>query len=214
MSRSACIVGAGALEPESLVIPHGALVIAADGGLTHLEAAGLAPDLVVGDFDSLGRIPEGENVIVTPAEKDDTDMLLAVKLALQRGCDELFLYGGMGGRFEHSLANLQALAYIAGLGGRGFLIGDGCVCTVIKNGGLHFDESFSGYISVFAVGGSATGVNLRGLKYPLTDHTLTCDFPLGVSNEFLGTAAEVSVRSGSIAVIWHYNADARPAFPQ
>ena len=214
MSGSAVIIGAGAFEPESFFMPEGALIIAADGGLAHCERLGLTAALIVGDFDSLGRVPQGENVIITPAEKDDTDMLLAVKLAMERGCRELYLYGGMGGRFEHSLANLQTLSYIAGCGGRGYLIGEDCVSTVIQNSGLSFSGSFSGYISVFAVGDKATGVNLKGLKYPLTDHTLTCDFPLGVSNEFLGAPANVSVAEGRLAVIWHYSSEGRPCFPR
>lgn len=201
MIKLACIAGAGEILPHELIIPDGAMVIAADGGLDALENAGVSADLVVGDFDSLGRVPEGANVIKTPAEKDDTDTMLAVKIALEQGCEKILIYGGMGGRFAHSIANLQTLQYIANRGARGFLIGDS-VCTVIKDDCIAFDQSFRGYISVFAVGGMAEGVDLKGLKYPLENHTLTTDFPLGVSNEFTGGKASVSVGSGSLLVIW------------
>ena len=202
MIKTACIVGAGEIGKAELFIPEGAFVIAADGGLEPLEKVGICADLIVGDFDSLGRVPEGANVIRTPAEKDDTDTMLAVKLALERGAEKIFVFGGMGGRFAHSIANLQTLAYIANRGARGFLVGEGCISTVIKNGSLEFDDSYVGYISVFAVGDRAEGVYLKGLKYPLVDHTLTCDFPLGVSNEFFGLSSSVSVRDGSLLVIW------------
>lgn len=202
MSGIACIVGAGDMTGTRLYIPVGSLVIAADGGLSPLKNEGCEPALIVGDFDSLGTVPQGDNVLRLPPEKDDTDMLFCVRLALERGADTLLIYGGLGGRFEHSIANLQTLAFIANSGARGYLIGCGSVCTVIKNSALRFDDSMSGYVSVFCLGSSASGVDLEGLKYPLSNQTLSGDFPLGVSNEFLGAPSSVSVREGLLCVIW------------
>ena len=101
----------GACPPGALCLAPGrpSLVIAADQGLRHLEAAGIAPDLIVGDFDSLGTVPQGANVIRHPVEKDDTDMMLAVKTGLERGCRTFVLYGGLGGRLDHTYANFQTL---------------------------------------------------------------------------------------------------------
>ena len=198
-----CIIGAGDLCGTPLEIPNGALIIAADGGLRHLEAARIVPDLIVGDFDSLGHVPQGENVISHGTEKDDTDTMLSIREALARGASKIIVYGGLGGRFDHSLANLQALSYIANQGAIGYLVGGGNICTVIKNACLSFDGSHFGIISVFSLGDEARDVDLIGLKYPLTKHTLTCDFPLGVSNEFIpGTPATVRVGEGMLAVIW------------
>ena len=98
MSGSFYIVGAGEISGKELVIPSGAFVIAADAGLKHLEAINIVPDLIVGDFDSLGEIPSGENVVYHKPEKDDTDMLLAVREALNRGARTIIIYGGLGGR--------------------------------------------------------------------------------------------------------------------
>ncbi len=201
-TKLACIVGAGDMFGKIPIIPENAFVIAADGGLQVLERAGISPDLIVGDYDSLGEVPKGENVLSSSPEKDDTDMLLAVKKALELGVEEILIYGGLGGRFEHSIANLQTLAYIANQGARGFLVGEHSMSTVIKNGKKEFGTENRGYLSVFAMCGKAEGVNLIGLKYPLKDHTLTGDFPLGVSNEFLGKPACVSVKEGLLAVIW------------
>lgn len=190
----------------------GDLVIAADGGLDALARAGVAPDLIIGDFDSLGRIPEGENVVRLPAEKDDTDMLFAVRLGLGRGYARFVLLGGAGGRAAHSVANMQALAFIAARGGRGRLVGEGWECTVIENGALGFGAASRGYVSVFAFGGPAEGVTLRGLKYPLEDARLTPELPLGVSNEFTGSPASVEVGRGRLLVMWSGEAEITEGF--
>lgn len=203
MKNIFCIIGAGDMSGTQVIIPDGAYIIAADAGLSYLERFGITPDLIVGDFDSLGRIPEGKNVLAQSPEKDDTDMMIAVKEALKRGADTILIYGGMGGRLDHVLANLQTLSYIADNGARGYLIGCGTVCTVIKNGGLAFSSDMQGIISVFCHGSTAKGVTLSGLKYPLTDYTLTCSIPIGVSNEFTGKKSSVFVREGSIIVMWN-----------
>lgn len=202
MNHIFCIVGAGDMSGTELIIPKGAYIIAADAGLKNLNDAGILPDLIVGDFDSLGEIPQGDNIIAREPEKDDTDMMLAVKEALARGAEKIIIYGGMGGRLDHEYANIQTLAYIAKSGARGYLVGCGNICTVIRNGGLSFSGDMKGIISVFCHGSEAIGVDLIGLKYPLGNHTLTCDFPLGVSNEFTGVPSVVSVREGMLTVIW------------
>ncbi len=202
MSRVFVIVGAGDISETKLTIPSGAFVIAADAGLEHLNSAGIAPDLIVGDFDSLGEVPSGGNVVAHEPEKDDTDMLLAVKEALARNAETIVIYGGMGGRPDHEYANIQTLAYIANKGAIGYLIGRGTICTAVKNGCLAFGSNMKGTISVFCVGDKAEGVDLVGLKYPLNNHTLTCDYPLGVSNEFTAVPSTVLVRAGMLTVMW------------
>ena len=202
MSTEFYIVGAGDISEESLSLPIGAFVIAADAGLKHLRHAGIVPDLIVGDFDSLGETPSGTNVISHAPEKDDTDMLLAVREALSRKAETIVIYGGLGGRLDHEYANIQTLAFIANSGARGYLVGRGNVCTVIKNGGLAFGKGMRGTISVFCHGSRAESVDLTGLKYPLKAYTLTNDYPLGVSNEFTGKPSTVSVQNGLILVIW------------
>ena len=86
-------------------------IIAADGGYVHTKALGLSPDTVLGDFDSLGFVPE--NALRFPVEKDDTDAMLAVRLGLEQGCDRFLLYGSLDGpRLEHTVANFQTLAFL------------------------------------------------------------------------------------------------------
>jgi len=200
MEKICCIIGA--MDPGELVLPDDALVIAADGGLAHLERRGLRADLIVGDFDSLGRVPEGANVICHPVEKDDTDMMLAVRTGLERGCRKFLLYGGLGGRLDHAYANLQTLIWLTEHQAQGWLLGGGLAITAIRNGRLEFDAGRKGIISVFCPNGEARGVDLDGLYYPLRDAVLSSSFPLGVSNQFTGKPASVSVREGTLLIMW------------
>ena len=129
----------GACPPGELCIDRRrpALVIAADAGLRHLEARGIVPDLILGDFDSLREVPEGGNVFHYPVEKDDTDSMLAVKAGLARGCRVFLLYGCLGGpRPDHAYANYQTLVYLARHGGTGYLLGGGWAVTAVRNGAL------------------------------------------------------------------------------
>lgn len=192
-----------AMEPGPLPpVPENTLVIAADRGLAHLEKRGVVPHLIVGDFDSLGRIPQGEHIIRHPVEKDDTDMMLAVKTGLEQGCRRFLLYGGLGGRLDHTYSNLQTLVYLARHGASGWLLGQGMAVTALRNGRLDFAPSRSGSLSVFCPDGEARGVTLTGLYYPLHDAVLTSAFPLGVSNQFTGQAASVSVEDGTLLLMW------------
>ena len=205
MSRTGIcyIVGAMPLEPELALSPApGDLVIAADGGYAALQDLGILPDLVVGDFDSLGHVPNHPNVELLPCVKDDTDMGHALDHALSLGYTRFVLLGGMGGRLDHTVANLQLLGHIAHRGGRGLLLGQGQVACAIHNDTLTFPPSLTGYCSVFCQSGTAHGVTLEGLKYTLDKADLTETFPLGVSNEFIGVPARVTVENGTLLLIW------------
>lgn len=176
-------------------------VIAADGGLRYTRALGLRPHMILGDFDSLGYVPQDAHVF--PAEKDDTDAMLAVRCGLAEGCTRFLIYGSVDGpRLDHTVANFQMLQFLADHEAEGYLIGEDYLITVVKEGTLRFPAGSSGLISVFCMGADAEGVTLRGLKYPLTDAKMTAGFPLGVSNEFTGTAASISVQKGSLLVLY------------
>ena len=179
-------------------------VVAADGGLRHLEALSLTPDAILGDFDSLGYVPKSAQVF--PVEKDDTDAMLAVRHGLERGYREFLIYGGLDGqRLDHTVANYQTLQYLADHGAVGYLIGKDYIVTVIKNGSIRFPETAQGIISLFCLGADARGVSLKGLQYPLENSTLSSGFPLGVSNHFVGESAEIRVEDGSLLAMWDRN---------
>lgn len=176
-------------------------VLAADGGLRHLQSLGLTPDGILGDFDSLGYVPAGASVF--PVEKDDTDLMLAIRLGLQRGCREFWIYGGLDGpRLDHTVANYQALSYLCQHDAFGYLIGRTQIATCLRNGQLRFPASAAGLVSVFCLGEQARGVTLTGVHYPLTEGELSPHFPLGVSNAFTGQEATVAVGEGTLLCIW------------
>ena len=175
-------------------------ILAADGGLVHLQALGLTPNGIIGDFDSLGYIPQGSQVF--PVEKDDTDAMLAIKKGLDLGYREFLLYGSLDGpRLDHTVANFQALTFLADRGAIGYLIGRDYIVTCVKDM-IRFSAGATGIISVFCMGQDARGVTLRGLQYPLENGVLTAGFPLGVSNHFVGEPAEISVKQGNLLVLY------------
>lgn len=203
MNRKRCwVCGAGDFSSRLLVPRRDDLVVAADGGLAHLKQLHILPQHILGDFDSLGYQPEGENVAAYPPEKDDTDMLLAAKYGLEHGYDTFVFYGSLGGRLSHTIANVQLLRYLCDQGCHGFLVDGGSIVTMIRNESVSFSASCVGMLSVFAQGGAAEGVTIRNLKYNVEDARLTPDYALGVSNEFVGEEAGITVRSGALLLIW------------
>ena len=197
-----CIIFCAA-EFDALAQPieQGDFLLAADGGLRHLEKLGLTPGGVLGDFDSLGYVPE--NARVFPVEKDDTDAMLAARQGLAMGFRRFVFYGSLDGpRLDHTVANFQTLQFLADRGAAGYLVGLDHMVTVVKNGTVRFPETAEGILSVFCLGPDAGGVTLLGLQYPLTNGTLTSGFPLGVSNHFIGENAEITVKNGSLLLIW------------
>lgn len=194
-----CIVGAG---PSELYIENGAFVIAADAGIEKLNKAGITPDLIIGDFDSLGSSPSGENVRVFPVEKDDTDTMLALKEAISLGYDTVIISGGLGGELDHTVANLQTLLYACDNGVNAFLT-DGVTTATVVSDSIVLEAENVGRCSVFAFGGEARGVNISGLKYEAEGITLSPSFPLGVSNHFTQKEAKISLQSGRLLVIYN-----------
>lgn len=187
----------GLLEP----VREEDFVLAADGGLQHIERLGLQPDGVIGDFDSLGYVPQNGQVF--PVEKDDTDSMLAVKKGLQLGCREFLLYGSLDGpRLDHTIANLQTLMYLAERGAMGYLVGADYLVTAVKNGSVEFTPDAEGILSVFCMGADASGVTLENLKYEMHSGVLTAGFPLGVSNCFTGKTARICVEDGCLLLLW------------
>ena len=195
------LVGAGTFVLRGFYPADGDLVIAADDGYTALQSHGFTPDLLVGDFDSLTRIPQGIPRKSFSPEKDDTDMAIALSEGAARGYRSFSLYGASGGREDHTHANLQLMG---GASKQGFHCKMVCpeydVYTVTNDTLSLPKTAVRTIVSVFCHGEKAEGVTLQGLRYPLTDAELTCDRPLGVSNETTGEEARVSVRRGTLLV--------------
>ena len=199
--KTCMIFCAGGFEELAEPIRPGDFLLAADGGFVHLQKLGLTPDGVLGDFDSLGYVPD--NAKIFPVEKDDTDAMLVVRQGLELGYSRFVIYGGLDGpRLDHTVANFQTLQFLADHGARGYLAGNTYMATVIKNGSVEFSEKAEGILSVFCMGADAAGVTIRGLQYELENGVLSAGFPLGVSNHFIGKKATVSVENGSLLLLW------------
>lgn len=187
------------------------LCIAVDGGFEYCKLLEIVPDYIIGDFDSLSESQAEtvaeiakaaqDRVIVLPTIKDDTDMLAAIKLGLQEGCNNFRIYGGMGGRIEHTLANIQCLLYLKEHNAVGYLMDGTGMILVAKEEAVSFRETLEGYLSVFSLSDSCN-LSLDGLKYCLKEKELTNAYPLGISNEFLeGEKATVTVHKGAALLV-------------
>lgn len=196
------IVAAGEHYAPPARPDSGDMVIAADGGYDYLLRCGIRPDLLMGDLDSIDSMPTDVPVIRLPKAKDDTDTEAAIEHGRSRGFRRFVIYGGTGGRMDHTIANIQCIAGIAMRGGRGFLIGKDSVITAICNDTVRFSPESQGFISVFSHGEQAVGVTEKGLKYSLTDALLPNTVSLGVSNEFTGVESLVSVEDGILIITY------------
>lgn len=179
-------------------------MLAADAGYLACRQAGVVPDLLLGDFDSMDQPEDFDRIRRMPVEKDDTDTMLAVKTGLEQGCGEFYLYGGTGGkRLDHTLANLQTLLYLRRRGARGYLYDNDFVWTAIENEALTVEQTVEwGLLSVFSLEGRAAGIDEAGVQYPLSRASLTAEFPLGVSNHIIAPKARITVRQGALLVGW------------
>lgn len=208
--QSICYIIGAYHGEDAVILPSSAdFVIAADGGYAALQALGVKANLVVGDFDSLGYVPAAEEIVQHPVRKDDTDTLLAIRLGLERGYRNFVITGALGGRLDHTFANLQALLFLREHGARGVLYGDGFAATAVTNGSITIEGE--GTLSVFSFDPTAKGVYLRDVSYPLEDAELTSSFPIGVSNEFIGKKATIGVSDGTLLVMWQAEKEHLPA---
>ena len=215
------LFGAGMYHSDdTLCITDNDYIIAVDGGYDFLKRKNIMPDLIVGDFDSIDK-KNAENilsgthipVISFPPEKDYTDMYLAATEGINLGYTDFAIYGGCGGRIDHTLSNITLLAHLASSHCNAFLYDDGYVITAIKDSvfspsALQNDSlrtslmtKDTGYISVLSHSDISTGVTISGLKYETDDITLTNTMVLGTSNEFCGGDFSISVKSGTLLIV-------------
>jgi len=207
MSPTALVICGGGAVRRAL--PDGlddAAVIAADGGVAEALRLGLTVDVLVGDMDSAAdddaeRVRAGGGAIERhDPDKDATDLDLAIDRAVRDGASRVVVLGGDGGRLDHLLGNLTLLASPRWASiAIDAVIGEALVHIVRDERDM--DGAAGELVSLFALGGPATGVTTAGLRWPLTDFTLEPGSSLGISNEFAGTTASVRVSSGVLAVI-------------
>ena len=182
------------------------LIIAADAGYLTAKELGVTPDILLGDFDTLGveNIPDGIECLRVPAEKDDTDTQLAVKVAIERGAWEIVIVGGLSGRLDHTLSTLSILEDLwKRKEGRIYAIltdGKNRV-RYIRGSGAILPRSQYRYFSLIAADDLVKGVTLEGCKYPLKNGRISRRHQWAVSNEIEGNCALIEIRRGGVWVI-------------
>ncbi|MBR5452536.1 MAG: thiamine diphosphokinase [Clostridia bacterium] len=185
--------------------PSGAYAIAADSGYDLAVRCGVLPQLLVGDMDSIEarEIPDSVETVKVKAEKDETDTMLAVDLALSMGAEKIFIFGGLGGRADHGLSNMYLLEYIHGRGADGCISDGRNIVRYLRDGSITVPCSGYKYFSLISLDATAEGVTVTGGKYPLENAVLKRERQYAVSNEFLQEtgAATVSVKKGALLVI-------------
>lgn len=179
-------------------------VICADGGVKNALAAGFAPDVAIGDWDSGGTPVEGAENVTLPVEKDLTDLQAALEQALLRGWKDVLLCACLGGpRLDHTASNLTILEWLRDRGGNGLLLDWDSEARLLSDESVTIspDGPRYHYFSLIPLDRTVRGVTLRGAKYPLENATLTRGSTYAVSNEPLDGPLTVSVASGRLLLI-------------
>ncbi|MCQ2495401.1 MAG: thiamine diphosphokinase [Lachnospiraceae bacterium] len=176
-------------------------IIYCDCGLKHMKELNRTADLVVGDFDTYqGELPDSE-IVRLPREKDDTDTFFAAKEAVRRGFDEFLLLGTIGGRLDHTFANLSILLMLDNLGKKAKAVDDYSEIWLLSKGTAYIDDDCK-YFSTLNLSGTAEGIIIKNAKYPLDNGKIEWDFQYGISNEVLpGKRAEVSLKKGRLLIV-------------
>ncbi|MDO4662843.1 MAG: thiamine diphosphokinase [Tissierellia bacterium] len=198
MEKICYIIGAGEIHKLNINPNPNDYIIAADGGYKYLKEINIIPDIIVGDFDS-SKYPENQDTIKLYKIKDTTDMFEAMKIAYKKGYKKCLIYGALGGRISHSIANISQMVYFVGK--MDITLIDENTTITATNSKINIDYKNLSYISVFSYTPISKGVNIKGLKYELKNATLKANYPLGVSNESIGKPAEITVEDGILIII-------------
>ena len=203
--KERCVIVGGADIGNYPVIREllapGDFTVYCDSGLKHMDGLGVKPSLIVADFDSYDDPHMDVETIVLPHVKDDTDTVFAVKEALRRGFEEFLLIGVVGGRLDHTLGNVAILLMLDSAGKKAVIADDFSDMEIVSRERALIPDRYS-YFSLLNITGTAKGVTIRNALYPLSDAEITCEYPIGVSNEVLpGKTAEVTVKEGRLLII-------------
>ena len=195
------LIGAGEYNNEKITKDKGDLLIACDGGFDYLKKLDLDIDYLIGDFDSIKEIPNNIKIVKFPKQKDETDIFLGLKLGIDKGYKKFYFYGCLGGRIEHSLANIQHIIYLKKRGLEGFLIQNNRVLQVLSNEEIYLSSVSSDKLfSLFSISEN-TIISIKNAKYELDNYLLTNSFPLGIDNELLDKEVKISVKEGMVLLV-------------
>ena len=181
---------------------EGDLVISADAGYRNATLMGVHTNILIGDFDSLGHIPDDvDEVMQLPPEKDLTDTQVAVDVAIEKGADEIVIVGSTAGRLDHALSNLAILEKYWGNRIPMYIVNGQNRVRFIRNSGFIVVRSKYKYFSIIVADEKIKGVSIDGAKYPLVNQTMTRIHQYAVSNEIVKNAALINVKKGGLYII-------------
>ena len=215
--------GAGSMKKMVFVISNGVMdnagfledqirsagdsvIICADGAAQKLKVSDITPDFIVGDMDSIDEDTlryfkaKGSRIIRHPADKDETDTQLALECAFGINPDEIRIFGALGGRIDHALANISLLVMCVKRGVDAKIVDKDCELFVIDRSCM-IDGREGETISLIPMSSDVRGITLEGFRYPLSDGMMEIGKPYGVSNRLIGTRGTISVKSGHLLII-------------
>ena len=196
---------------DVLTLAEDDFIVCADGGYALARRENILPHALVGDFDSLKKMPDdlppGCLVLHAAREKNETDTFLCLQCGIGAGCTSFVVAGGIGGRLDHTTANLQLLAYAARRGLPMWMMDKNNRVTAMGPGEMRIPRAEGFKLSVLAYARPCRGVTLENVKYPLCDAVLQEDFPLGISNEFAGPEAVIRLKAGCLLVFLSKDSD-------
>lgn len=186
-------------------------IICADNGYYIANESQVTPNLIIGDFDSLKKtvsLPDDIETITFPSEKDYTDTMICIQEALRRGYFDISIAGGLGGRFDHTIANIQSMSWALNEGLSRYaktvkiILADGKnIIHLIKDSSLVLEGHPGEKFSLLSHTSNCLGVTVKHAKWPLLNANLTSNFPIGVSNEFLSDSCTISVADGELLIM-------------
>ncbi|MCR5699720.1 MAG: thiamine diphosphokinase [Treponemataceae bacterium] len=213
MNKKTCVIVSGGTFskiPEAFerVIQDADFVIACDYGFENAEKLNLKTSLLIGDFDSMDFSSASKkasekkiSIKKLPCEKDDTDTMFAARICVEQGFEKVFILCAFGGRLDHSFANLQTMVFLKKNGIPVTAFGDGTVCTVLSNESRIFPKNGQSYFSVFSAGEPCKNVSISGSKYDVDAVSLTNDYPIGISNEWVSPEVSITAGEGFVFVM-------------
>jgi thiamine pyrophosphokinase len=220
MSQIVNIVSGGRLGDQSffqekIAGMENCLIICCDGGARHFQSLGIKPDVIIGDMDSIdpaslaSSSTQGIKIIKYSVNKDFTDTELALDYALGLKPEAIFIWGALGGRIDHALANVFLLCKGQEKGIKTYLVDEYSEAFVLDNGAAFINETGE-TVSLIALSPEVTGINLTGFLYPLKEETLIMGESRGISNVITDVHAGISVRHGKLLVIRYWQKDIFP----
>ena len=200
-SKTCLIISGGDFSPLPAELPSFDYVIACDRGYQYASRFGLRPDVIIGDFDSSSQPDTEIPLLVHPVMKDDTDTMLAVRHALEKGCRQIIICCALGGRFDHAFANIQSLAFAAKAGAIARMISDDTFITVFPGGRMSFPRREGWSFSCFALSDICKGLAIKGAKFNCGGLDISNTFPIGVSNVWAEDEISVCCDAGILMVV-------------